>query len=201
MALPKRLLSITALAVFLCILVGQAEAQGKIVLPETSPLPPTVKVSTSPQPDVPKGDHGLPKFSVVFGNNWFSVPKETLIAAKLYDVLGKPNESLEIEFEQSYFVDYYAARMDVVKRGAGVAALAAVSPSAAAAFGSPPINAQGIAFVLARGRVNGKPFAIRTEHLYAGVDDPATTNARQYAPIATATLQKAAQDIADATRK
>ena len=178
-----------------------AGAQAKIPLPEVPALPATVKVIVNKQPDIPRGDHGLPKFSIVFGNAWFTVPKETFIAAKLFDTLGKPGDGLEVEFEQSYFVDYYAARMDVIKKGAGVAALAAVSPAAAAAFGGPAINAKGIAFVIASGKVNGKPFAIRTEHLYSGVDDPATTNAWEYASIATAALLRAAQEIADASRK
>ncbi|MBI1965398.1 MAG: hypothetical protein HYS46_04045 [Betaproteobacteria bacterium] len=200
MALNK-VVKVLALAVVLCMLSGFAYAQAKIPLPESPALPSTVKITVATQPDIPRGDHGLPKFSIVFGSSWFTVPKENFIVAKLFDALGKPNEGLEIEFEQSYFVDYYAARMDVIKKGTGAAALAAVSPAAAAAFGGPAINAQGIAYVLARGRANGKPFAIRTEHLYTGVDDPATTNARQYGPIAAAALSRAAQEIADAIRK
>jgi hypothetical protein len=187
--------------VVLCIFSALASAQSKFVLPEVPALPENVKIKVNSQPDVPQGDHGLPKFSIVFEGFRFSMPKEIFVVAKMFEMLGKPSKGLEVEFDQSYFVDYYAARMDVVKRGAGVAALAAVSPAAAAAFGAPPINAQGIAFVLARGRVNGRPFAIRTEHLYLGADDPATRNAVQYSPIATTALTRAAQEIANAIGK
>jgi hypothetical protein len=137
---------------------------------------------------------------ILFENAQFNIPKEHYLAAKVFEFLGRPSDPLQIEFDQSYYADYYSDRMGAITRQARAAALAAVSPAAAAAFTGPREKADGIVYVLASGRVNGKPFTIRTEHLYAGGNDPATTQPAQYASIAEAALVRAARDIADAVQ-
>jgi hypothetical protein len=175
-----------------------ANAQSQIMLPNVV-LPTNIKITLNPQPEKPQGAHGLPR-SVILEPSQFNIPKENFLAIKLFELLGNPVNGLDIEFDQSYFADYYAERMGVSNQAARAAAFAAISPALAAAFTASTVKADGVAFVLARGRVNGRPFAIRSEHLYVGTNDPALKRRSEYAAIAEAALLRAAHEIADAVR-
>ena len=96
------------------------------------------------------------------------------MVVRAFELLGKPTTNIEFEFEYSYFVDFYSDRAGPASRQAGVAAIAAVSPIAAAAFDAGgSAKANGVVYVIVAGRVNDKPFKVRIAHLHSASNDPA----------------------------
>lgn len=171
--------------------------QKKVTLfPEKYDIPAELDLRVYPHPEIPDNADIFPKVSVVFTAGDFNVPKEKYIAVELHHIIGKEGKKLRIEIEELYFVDYYADRIGVAKRSASAAAVASVSPVVSAILSGDTRKANGVIFIVGKGRVNGHAFNIKTEFPYLGINDPALNDKQSYMATAQSALKKAAQEIA-----